>query len=738
LDREPRRDRERPDGSVLPDGGGFDGGQDGAMPASCDDDNGGCSPLVDCQSNEGKVECGACPSGTEDVNSDGTVCRDIDECELDLDECDINPKATCINTMSSYRCRCPEGTSDPMTGGRNCTVAPPTGPVDECALERDDCDEEPEASCADETNGFTCTCPAGYEDTVTNGTDCVDIDECELGLDDCDEDPVAECENTPGGFTCSCPDGFEDPSDTGTDCRNVDDCAGDTECDDEPDACVDGVDGYACVCPDGYDDTHGDGTVCENVDECADDTDACDDGPVATCMDTIGSYECECPAGSTDPIQDGTICTEPKTRVALGGRHACAIFDGGEVHCWGHNNKGQLGIGSITGPNEAVGDRAGETGDALPVVDIGGRAIALAAGCAHTCALLPDGQVKCWGNNDFGQLGLGDDNPRGTSAGQMGSELPAVPLNAATIAITAGCNFSCSLLVTGDVVCWGDNGFGQLGQGNTNHMGDDADEVNGLSPIALDGDAKAIRAGYRFVCAQLETDQIKCWGRNGDGQLGLNDIEHRGDEPNEMGDALPVVNLGTGREAKDFAAGYTHACALLDNNTVKCWGGESDGGTGYGDTTINRGDGIAQEGETTMGMEMGNALPAVGLPATPTAISAQRHTCVLFSDDTVGCFGRNNAGELGIGSKEARGDQPGELNASFLKAPLGTETTAIAVFNGPEEGTNDANSCALLLDGRLKCWGANARGQLGLGDGSARGDDPNEMGDALPTTVNLW
>jgi alpha-tubulin suppressor-like RCC1 family protein len=139
-----------------------------------------------------------------------------------------------------------------------------------------------------------------------------------------------------------------------------------------------------------------------------------------------------------------------------------------------------------------------------------------------------------------------------------------------------------------------------------------------------------------------------------------------------------------------------------------------------------------------MGNEMGNALPVLSLPTPPLALAAQRHTCVLFNDNTVGCFGRNNTGELGIGNTDARGDDVTEMGASFLKAPLGADAHPIAVIAGPEEGANDANSCALLDDGQLKCWGANARGQLGLGDGAARGDMPDELGDNLPATIDLW
>ncbi len=114
--------------------------------------------------------------------------------------------------------------------------------------------------------------------------------------------------------------------------------------------------------------------------------------------------------------------------------------------------------------------------------------------------------------------------------------------------------------------------------------------------------AKAIVAGSFHTCALLDNDIVKCWGFNAIGSLGLGDWAHRGNGPGEMGDALPVVNLGTGRTAKIVVAGL-HTCALLDNDTLKCWGDNSRGLLGLGDTQY-RGDGPG---------EMGDALPVVDL-----------------------------------------------------------------------------------------------------------------------------
>ena len=130
--------------------------------------------------------------------------------------------------------------------------------------------------------------------------------------------------------------------------------------------------------------------------------------------------------------------------------------------------------------------------------------------------MLDDDKVKCWGRNDFGQLGLGDTANRGDDPGEMGDALPAV----------------------------------DLGTGRT---------------------AKMISAGNDHTCAVLDDDSVKCWGYNGWGQLGLGDTLDRGDGPGEMGDDLDAVDLGTNRTAKMISAGEHHACAVLDDASVKCW-----------------------------------------------------------------------------------------------------------------------------------------------------------------------
>jgi len=251
-----------------------------------------------------------------------------------------------------------------------------------------------------------------------------------------------------------------------------------------------------------------------------------------------------------------------------------------------------------------------EMGDNLPAVDLGtGRtATAIAVGIYHTCAILDDASVKCWGSGSRGQLGLGNTNNRGDSSGEMGDNLPTVDLGTgrSATAIAAAQYHTCALLDNKSVKCWGNTGYGQLGLGDENNRGDAPGEMGDNLPavdLGTGRTATAIATGDSHTCALLDNKSVKCWGYNGYGQLGLGDTSNRGDASGEMGDNLPAVDLGTGRTATAVAVGIYHTCAFLDDTSVKCWGINVSGQLGLGDANY-RGDASG---------EMGNNLPAADL-----------------------------------------------------------------------------------------------------------------------------
>jgi len=437
------------------------------------------------------------------------------------------------------------------------------------------------------------------------------------------------------------------------------------------------------------------------------------------------------PARSDPPAEaaGGTALDGETATVALvaGYEHTCALSADGKVRCWGWNSNGQLG----SGDTHDRGDGPAEMGGHLPVVDLGaGRtATAIAAGTYHSCALLDNGAVKCWGANSRGQLGLGDSFSRGDEPGEMGDSLPAVSLGTGrtATAVAAGRQHTCARLENGAVKCWGYNLYGQLGLGDSFNRGDEPGEMGDSLPAVSLGTGRTatkVATGGDHSCARLDDATVKCWGANFYGQLGLGDPVDRGDEPGEMGDSLPAVSLGTGRTATAVTVGALHTCARLDNGSVKCWGDNRlyAGQLGLGDTE-DRGDGPG---------EMGDSLPAVSLGTgrTSAAISAgDYHTCAILDDLSLRCWGYNSFGTLGLGDNRARGDEGGEMGDSLPAVDLGTGRSPGVVTGGY------AHTCARLDDGTVKCWGSGSHGELGSGDTANRGDQPGEMGDSLPVVL---
>jgi cysteine-rich repeat protein len=474
------------------------------------------------------------------------------------------------------------------------------------------------------------------------------------------------------------------------------------------------------------------GQVLPEVEICATVTvdDDCDgledeDGADCTCGDQIVSVGIgeQCDDGATqDADPCSSTCQEQSIEgVSAGPTGTCAWLNGGKgLKCWGANTVGELGLGDT----ESRGDDPNEMGSALPLLNLGSNAaITSIAIESHKCALFADGSVKCWGFNEDGQLGLGDDKHRGAAAAEMGANLPVVNLGTGKTAkaIAVGGSHTCAILSDDSVKCWGYNGNGQLGLGDPEDRGDGPGEMGDDLPAVNLGSGKtamAIAAGALFTCALLSDGELKCWGLNFRGQLGLGDTESRGDEGGEMGDNLPTVNLGQGKAAKKIACGNSHTCGVLMDGSVKCWGDNFSGQLGQGDT-VHRGDGMS---------EMGDDLPAVNLGAGKTVQAIATSTsgaCALFSGGTVKCWGLNDEGALGLGDILNRGDGLGEMGDALPEVDLGWGKKALALTAG------SGHVCALLAEGAIKCWGGGPA--LGLGDLAPRGDGPNEMGQPLPT-----
>jgi alpha-tubulin suppressor-like RCC1 family protein len=346
----------------------------------------------------------------------------------------------------------------------------------------------------------------------------------------------------------------------------------------------------------------------------------------------------------------------------------------------------------------------------------------------HTCVRLTDGRVKCWGINVYGQLGQGDTLTRGDQANEMGANLPAINLGSGRIAvqIVTGRDHVCARLDNLTIKCWGKASV--LGLGNSaNNRGDAPNEMGDDLPVVDLGTnriALELAAGGEHTCARLDNGQMKCWG-NGIA-LGLGDPNNRGDTIGEMGDMLPALNLGSGRTAIAIYTGWRHTCVKLDTSEVKCWGYNASGQLGYGDLAIR--------GTTSQTVPANLPVLDIGSGRSIVSMSlAGQHSCALLDNGRVKCWGENNWGQLGQGDTTDRGGQAGEMGDALPYIELGTGRTVVKLGSGYD------HNCAILDNSDLKCWGfQGATGQLGYGTqfGNGVGDAANEMGDNLPV-VNL-
>jgi cysteine-rich repeat protein len=424
------------------------------------------------------------------------------------------------------------------------------------------------------------------------------------------------------------------------------------------------------------------------------------------CAGLCRTGACQPPACGDGKVETGEACDDgnsvaadgcepdckPSQVLALtaGVSHTCALLAEGWIRCWGANAAGQLGLGTSA-------DLSGQPPYQNGVVRLGAPAVAIAAGAQHTCALLTDGSVRCWGANGAGQLGLGhtltigdDEAPDAATA--------TVALGAKAIAIAAGGQVTCAIIDNGSLRCWGDNGFGQLGLGHTRNIGDNETPTAALAQVPLDDTVTSVGAGGDHTCAVLTGGPIRCWGRNDLGQLGLGNTTEIGD--NEPPTAVPAI-VFFGRTFSEIVAGATRTFALqTDQNVVHAWGDNGDGGLGVG---------FGGAEPTFKATDWGNlAFDFLTLDVS----AGGYHACVRLQNQFFRCWGINSKGQLGREDTRTIGDN--ESIDMVTPVDLGTDSAGNALYaNAMATGT--FHTCALLDTGAVRCWGYNADGQLGLG-----------------------
>ena len=374
--------------------------------------------------------------------------------------------------------------------------------------------------------------------------------------------------------------------------------------------------------------------------------------------------------------------------ISLGYNHGCALTITGGVKCWGFNSLGQLGDGSAKQRSPVP----------VEVSGLVNKITAISLGTNHACALTVSGGVKCWGDNNWGQLG---DGTRQTS----NIPVDVIDLDSGVIAISAGSGQSCALMTSGEVKCWGYNRSGNLGDGTTE------ERLTPVNVVSLAGKVVAISAGRYHTCALEASGEVKCWGEN---QLG------------QLGDGIPRIRMtpadvmGLSSEVSMISVGTADACALTSAGNLTCWGIHfwSGDGTSEFSLPVSLANIDADVRALTVGsdpliciltssggVKCGNVdgplVDVPGLESGVKAISAGAyHHCALTDMGGVKCWGRTDYGGLGDGTTD-----PSAIPVDVSGMGSGVAELALGF----------SHTCARMISGGVKCWGWNGFGQLGDG-----------------------
>ena len=357
--------------------------------------------------------------------------------------------------------------------------------------------------------------------------------------------------------------------------------------------------------------------------------------------------------------------------ITAGGRHTCALTEGGAVQCWGRNTNGELGAGMTS-----------YTALSTPVAVLGLQSgvAAITAGSSHTCAVTTGGGLQCWGSSKLGRLGNGN-----TTTLPSPTPTDVVGLASGVATGAAGKSHTCAVTTEGVLKCWGFNTLGKVGDGSSLNNRSTPVDVVGLA-----GKAAAAALGNAHTCGLTVAGGVQCWGFNEFGELGNGTTSGR--EPNPT--PVDVVGLESG--VVSIAAGAA-TCALTAEGGVKCWGSNRYGQLGA--VTAETCVATFPEGEIVPCSTV--PIDVTGLTSGVAAIAAGGyHTCAVTTVGGLKCWGRNQFGQLGDGTTT---DSPIPADV------VGLESGVAAVAAGGE------HTCALMTAGSVKCWGSNRFRQLADG-----------------------
>lgn len=338
-------------------------------------------------------------------------------------------------------------------------------------------------------------------------------------------------------------------------------------------------------------------------------------------------------------------CQIPAISFAVGYEHSCLLRHHQSFTCWGNNQYGQLGDGSNVSTNSTVAVQGIDIDNVFQVV----------AGYHHTCVVTFERTMLCWGWNNHGQVGDGSFTSRSS---------PVTVIDDPIIARqgTAGGFHTCALVQGKSVFCWGNNKYGQIGDGSTTSRN---------TPVKVDAlgeNVVQVSAGYTHTCALLTDGTIKCWGQNNHNQLGIACSLKQCINP------VPVPQV---ENAVSVTAGVSHTCAVLIDGSVKCWGENHHNQLGTGASASRIRPSPVNKIKNVARLETGNF-----------------HSCALLTNDSVKCWGSNTLGQLGDGSLKS---WLSPVGASILERSVSHIASSSVAYR----------SYAMLEDGTIKCWGSN-------------------------------
>ena len=407
-------------------------------------------------------------------------------------------------------------------------------------------------------------------------------------------------------------------------------------------------------------------------------------------------------------------------QISAGGDHTCAVAESGNLYCWGSNRFGQIGIGnaspnygfnlatdplpetyhSFTGHNANVGKPA--------LVSTLTNVAEVSSGLTHSCAYDAAGHAFCWGSNVTGQLGQGDTNSRTTPA--LVPSLTGVTSIAAAGEtngpwsirkdradwIPTGTGHSCAV-ANGTVYCWGDNKWGQLGNGN---------KISSPTPLAVSGipqAAKKVVTGETYSCALTNNGDVYCWGtfRHDWGQGTNNQVAGQGYPwlaNVSYADSLTPRQVTSVHGATELETGSYYACAKM-GNSMHCWGYNS---REQFFEDINPATMAPTNGQFPVHRHA-QSYTASGWGSIKGFSLGRNSSCAIGPNSRVYCWGLNDAGQVGR-SQSAKDNDDSSVRIGIVGS-IDTHVKAISV--------GWAHACAITGDGGARCWGYNPDGQLG-------------------------